>query len=47
MLSDAMEDYLKAVYRLQSEDGSPVSTSAIADEVEKTAPTVTSMVQKL
>ncbi|WP_049936945.1 metal-dependent transcriptional regulator [Haloplanus natans] len=47
MLSDAMEDYLKAIYRLQSEDGAPVSTSAIADEVGKTAPTVTSMVQKL
>jgi DtxR family Mn-dependent transcriptional regulator len=47
MLSDAMEDYLKAIYRLQSEDGAPVSTSAIADEVDKTAPTVTSMVQKL
>jgi len=42
-----MEDYLKAIYRLQSEDGAPVSTSAIADEVGKTAPTVTSMVQKL
>jgi len=47
MLSDAMEDYLKAIYRLQSEGGTPVSTSAIADEVGKTAPTVTSMVQKL
>ncbi|WP_248897365.1 metal-dependent transcriptional regulator [Haloplanus halobius] len=47
MLSDAMEDYLKAIYRVQSEDGSPVSTSAIAEEVGKTAPTVTSMVQKL
>ena len=47
MLSDAMEDYLKAVYRLQSDGGAPVSTSAIADEVGKTAPTVTSMVQKL
>ncbi|GAB6861613.1 metal-dependent transcriptional regulator [Haloplanus litoreus] len=47
MLSDAMEDYLKAIYRLQSEDGAPVSTSAIAGEVDKTAPTVTSMVQKL
>ncbi|MFB6194912.1 MAG: metal-dependent transcriptional regulator [Haloplanus sp.] len=47
MLSDAMEDYLKAIYRVQSEEGAPVSTSAIADEVGKTAPTVTSMVQKL
>jgi DtxR family Mn-dependent transcriptional regulator len=47
MLSDVMEDYLKAIYRLQSEGGAPVSTSAIADTVGKTPPTVTSMVQKL
>jgi len=47
MLSDTMEDYLKAIYRLQSEVGAPVATSAIADEVGKTAPTVTSMVEKL
>lgn len=47
MLSDAMEDYLKAVYVLQSEEGPPVSTSAIADYLEKTPPTVTSMVEKL
>jgi len=47
MLSDAMEDYLKAIYRLQSESGPPVSTSAIAEEMGKTAPTVTSMVQNL
>jgi DtxR family Mn-dependent transcriptional regulator len=42
-----MEDYLKAIYRIQSNRGPPVSTSAIADEVGKTAPTVTSMVEKL
>jgi DtxR family Mn-dependent transcriptional regulator len=47
MLSDVMEDYLKAIYRIQSREGAPVSTSAIAEEVGKTAPTVTSMVQKL
>jgi DtxR family Mn-dependent transcriptional regulator len=47
MLSDAMEDYLKAIYRLQSEHGPPVSTSAIAEEMGKTAPTVTSMIEKL
>jgi DtxR family Mn-dependent transcriptional regulator len=47
VLSDAMEDYLKAIYRIQSNRGPPVSTSAIADEVGKTAPTVTSMVEKL
>ena len=47
MLTDAMEDYLKAIYVLQQESGPPVSTSAIAERVEKTAPTVTSMVGKL
>jgi DtxR family Mn-dependent transcriptional regulator len=47
MLSDTMEDYLKAIYRLQTEEGPPVTTSAIADAVGKTAPTVTSMVEKL
>jgi DtxR family Mn-dependent transcriptional regulator len=47
MLSDAMEDYLKAIYVLQTEQGPPVSTSAIAEYLEKTPPTVTSMVEKL
>ncbi|WP_280537271.1 metal-dependent transcriptional regulator [Halopenitus sp. POP-27] len=47
MLSDVMEDYLKAIYVLQTEDGPPVSTSAIAAEVDKTAPTVTDMLGKL
>ncbi len=42
-----MEDYLKAIYVLQSEDGAPVSTSAIADRLGKTAPTVTSMLETL
>ncbi|KTG09766.1 DtxR family transcriptional regulator [Haloprofundus marisrubri] len=47
MLSDVMEDYLKAIYILQSEHGPPVSTSAIAEYLDKTAPTVTSMLGKL
>ncbi|WP_101296313.1 metal-dependent transcriptional regulator [Halegenticoccus soli] len=47
MLSDVMEDYLKAIYVLQAEDGPPVSTSAIADYLGKTPPTVTSMLGKL
>ena len=42
-----MEDYLKAIYVLESEDGPPVSTSAIADRLGKTPPTVTSMLEKL
>jgi DtxR family Mn-dependent transcriptional regulator len=47
MLSDVMEDYLKAIYVLQSEQGPPVSTSAIADYLEKTSPSVTDMLGKL
>jgi len=47
MFSDVMEDYLKAIYVLQVEHGPPVSTSAIAEYLGKTPPTVTSMVGKL
>jgi DtxR family Mn-dependent transcriptional regulator len=47
MLSDVMEDYLKAVYHLQRKTGPPVSTSAIAEHLDVTSPTVTSMVEKL
>jgi DtxR family Mn-dependent transcriptional regulator len=47
MLSDVMEDYLKAIYELEEEVGPPVSTSTIADHLDVTAPTVTSMVEKL
>jgi DtxR family Mn-dependent transcriptional regulator len=47
MLSDVMEDYLKVIYSLQVDHGPPVSTSAIAEQMDKTPPTVTSMVEKL
>ncbi|MFC7204299.1 metal-dependent transcriptional regulator [Haloferax namakaokahaiae] len=47
MLSDVMEDYLKAIYTIQMEQGAPVSTSAIAEYLGKTPPTVTSMLGKL
>jgi DtxR family Mn-dependent transcriptional regulator len=47
VLSDVMEDYLKSIYTLQTEEGPPVSTSAIADLTGKTPPTVTSMIGKL
>ena len=42
-----MEDYLKAIYVLQSEEGPPVATSAVAEYLGKTPPTVTSMMEKL
>jgi DtxR family Mn-dependent transcriptional regulator len=47
MLSDVMEDYLKAIYELEDEHGPPVGTSAIAEYLDVTSPTVTSMVEKL
>ncbi|WP_435345520.1 metal-dependent transcriptional regulator [Haloarchaeobius sp. HRN-SO-5] len=47
MLSDVMEDYLKAIYTLQEREGVPVSTSQTADYLGVTPPTVTSMVEKL
>lgn len=47
VLSDAMEDYLKAVYELERTDGAPVSTSAVADHLGVTPPTATSMLEKL
>ncbi|WP_435360564.1 metal-dependent transcriptional regulator [Haloarchaeobius sp. DFWS5] len=47
MLSDVMEDYLKAIYYLQEHEGVPVTTSQIAEYLGVTAPTVTSMVEKL
>jgi len=42
-----MEDYLKAIYTLERERGPPVANSAIAEYLDVTAPTVTSMLEKL
>jgi DtxR family Mn-dependent transcriptional regulator len=47
MLSAVMEDYLKTIYILQRETGERVSTSAIAERLGVTSPTVTSMLDKL
>ncbi|ELZ18065.1 DtxR family iron (metal) dependent repressor [Haloterrigena salina JCM 13891] len=47
MLSDVMEDYLKTIYQLQRETDDRIKTSAIADELDVTSPTVTSMLDKL
>lgn len=47
MLSDVMEDYLTAIYRIQARSGPPVSTSAIAEAVDKTPASVTSMLGTL
>ncbi|MFC7135105.1 MULTISPECIES: metal-dependent transcriptional regulator [Salinibaculum] len=47
MLSAKMEDYLKAVYELQRQGEAPVSTSSIAETLDVTAPTATSMMETL
>lgn len=47
MLSDVMEDYLKAIYTLEREEGAPVRTSDVAASLDVTPPTVTSMLDKL
>ena len=47
MLSAVMEDYLKAIYHLETALEERVKTSAIAEELDVTPPTVTSMIEKL
>ena len=47
MLSAKMEDYLKAIYRLERDGESPVATSTLAETLDVTPPTATSMVEKL
>ncbi len=42
-----MEDYLKALYRLQRDEEGPVSTSALADALDVTPPTASSSLEKL
>ncbi|PSP78659.1 DtxR family transcriptional regulator [Halobacteriales archaeon QS_4_69_225] len=47
MLSAVMEDYIKAIYSLQAEPGERVGTSELADALDVTSPTVSSMLSKL
>lgn len=47
MLSAVMEDYIKAIYAIGNETDDLVSTSALADYLEVTPPTVSSMIKKL
>lgn len=47
MLSPKVEDYLKAIYRLERDGEGAVSTSRLAGAMEVTAPTVTSMMGNL
>src|SRR5947208_2921231 len=46
LLSDAIQDYLKEIYKLASE-GERVTTTAVARRMGVSAPSVTSMLKKL
>ncbi len=46
MISPTIEDYLKAIYKLEKHHGR-VTTSAIAEKLAVSDPTVTSMIKKL
>jgi DtxR family transcriptional regulator, Mn-dependent transcriptional regulator len=45
-LTDAIQDYLKEIYKLES-SGRRVTTSALAEQLDVSAPSVTSMLKKL
>lgn len=47
MLSQAEENYLKAILKLSQKDGKSVSTNAIADELNTKASSVSDMMKKL
>jgi DtxR family Mn-dependent transcriptional regulator len=45
--TEAIEDYLKAIYALQQDGGKPVSTSAVAQRMGVSAPAASAMIKKL
>ena len=47
MLSAVMEDYIKAIYAIGNDTGERVGTSELADYLDVTSPTVSSMIKKL
>lgn len=47
VISAVMEDYIKSIYAIERDTGERVSTSALADYLDVTAPTVSSMIKKL
>ena len=47
MLSAVMEDYIKAIYAIENDTGERVGTSELADYLDVTSPTVSSMLKKL
>ena len=47
MLSPAVENYLKAIYKISERENGAVSTSSLAKELETSAASVTDMLRKL
>lgn len=47
MLSISEENYLKAIFKISERKGTPVSTNAIAKELDTSAASVTDMIKKL
>lgn len=48
MLSPAVEDYLKTIYKLEAQtDGAPVATGAIAEAMDVSSASATNMVKRL
>jgi DtxR family Mn-dependent transcriptional regulator len=47
MLSAVMEDYIKAIYAIENDTSERVGTSEIAEYLDVTSPTVSSMIKKL
>jgi DtxR family Mn-dependent transcriptional regulator len=47
MLSAVMEDYIKAIYAIENDTGERVGTSELAEYLDVTSPTVSSMIKKL
>jgi DtxR family Mn-dependent transcriptional regulator len=47
VISAVMEDYIKSIYAIERDTGERASTSALADYLDVTAPTVSSMIRKL
>ena len=47
VISAVMEDYIKSIYAIERDEGGRVSTSTLADYLDVTAPTVSSMIKKL
>jgi DtxR family Mn-dependent transcriptional regulator len=46
-LSEAIEDYAKAIYALEQRSGGPVTTTALAERLDVTPGSVSAMVKKL